>query len=151
MNLKNLDEFVTYQHFKMESHQSAAQLLKKNYWMAVLDLKDAYCSVPVDMEHRKYLRFLFNGTLNEFTCLPNGLASAPRVFTTLMKPVHATHRSQGYLIVGYIDDIRLLAETPQKLSEVVACTVALLKSLGFTVHETKSVTTPNRQIFGFHS
>ena len=77
LNLKNLNEFVTYQHFKMESLQSAAQLIKKDYWMAVLDLKDAYYSVPINLQHRKYLRFEFNGTLNEFTCLPNGLASAP--------------------------------------------------------------------------
>ena len=31
----------------MESLQSAVQLLKKDYWMAVLDLKDAYYSVPI--------------------------------------------------------------------------------------------------------
>ena len=65
------------QHFKMESLQSAVQLIQKDYWMAVLDLKDAYYSVPINPQHRKYLRFEFK----EFTCLPNGLASAPRVFT----------------------------------------------------------------------
>ena len=144
LNLKNLNEFVTYQHFKMESLQSAAQLLKKDYWMAVLDLKDAYYSVPINLQHRKYLRFEFNGTLYEFTCLPNGLASAPRVFTKLMKPVYATLRSKGYLIVGYIDDILLMAETPEQLSQVVADTVALLRALGFTIHDTKSVTTPSQ-------
>ena len=37
----------------MESLQSAAQLLKKDYWMAVLDLKDAYYSVPINLQHRK--------------------------------------------------------------------------------------------------
>ena len=139
LNLKNLNEFVTYQHFKMESLQSAAQLLKKDYWMAVLDLKDAYYSVPINLQHRKYLRFEFNGTLYEFNCLPNGLASAPRVFTKLMKPVYATLRSKGYLIVGYIDDILLLAETPEQLAQVVADTVSLLRALGFTIHDTKSM------------
>ena len=42
LNLKKLTEYVTYHHFEMESLQSAVQLLKINYWMAVLDLKDAY-------------------------------------------------------------------------------------------------------------
>ena len=88
----------------MESLQSAAQLLKKDYWMAVLDLKDAYYSVPINLQHRKYLRFEFNGTLYEFTC-----------FTKLMKPIYATLRSKGYLIVGHIDDILLTAETPEQL------------------------------------
>ena len=43
--------------------------------MAVLDLKDAYYSVPINPQHRKYLRFEFKDTVYEFTCLPNGLAS----------------------------------------------------------------------------
>ena len=97
----------------MESFQSAVQLLKKDYWMADLSLKDLF----------------------EFTCLPNGLATAPRIVTKLMKPAYATLRSKGYLIVGYIDDILLLAKAPLELAQVVAETVALLRSLGFTIHD----------------
>ena len=74
LNLKKLNQYITYHHFKMESLQSAVQLLKKDYWMAVLDLKDAYYSVPINIEHKKFLRFEFKGSLYEFTCLPNGLA-----------------------------------------------------------------------------
>ena len=112
--------------------------------MAVLDLKDAYYSVPINPQHRKFLRFEFKGSLYEFTCLPNGLASAPRVFTKLMKPVYVTLRSKGYLIVGYIDDILLLAKTSHELAQVVAETIALLRSLGFTIHEPVCVTTPTQ-------
>ena len=61
-----------------------------------------------------------------------------------MKPVYATLRSKGYLIVGYIDDILLLAKTPHELAQVVAETIALLRSLGFTIHESKCVTTPTQ-------
>ena len=60
--------------------------------MAVVDLKDAYYSVPINLHHRKYLGFEFNGTLYDFTCLPNDLASAPMVFTKLMKPVCVCNR-----------------------------------------------------------
>jgi len=128
----------------MESLQSAVQLLKKDYWMAVLDLEDAYYSVPINPQHRKFLRFECKRSLYEFTDLPDGLASAPRVFTNLRKPVYATLRSQGYLVVGYIDDILLLAKAPHELSQVVAETVALLRSLGFTIHKSKCVTTPTQ-------
>ena len=146
LNLKNLNQFVTYQHFKMESLQSAVQLIQKDYWMAVLDLKDAYYSVAVNPQHRKYLRFEFKDTLYEFTCLPNGLASAPRVFTKLMKPVIAILRSKGYLLVIYMDDILLLAATPLALSQAINDTISLLRSLGFTIHDTKSVTTPTQVV-----
>lgn len=81
LNLKRLNEHVTHKHFTMKSLQTAAQLIKQGSWMAVLDLKDAYYSVPIVIDHRKYLN------LYEFTCLPNGLSSAPRSFAKLMKPV----------------------------------------------------------------
>ena len=141
LSLKNLNQFVTYQYFKMESLQSAAQLIQKDYWMAVLYLKDAYYSVPINPQHRKYLKFLY-----EFTCLPNGVASAPRVFKKVMKPVIAILRSKGYLLVIYIDDILLLAATPLELSQAINDTISLLRSLGFTIHDTKSVTTPTQVV-----
>lgn len=72
VNLTNLNQFVTYQQFKIESLQSAVQLTQKDYWMTELDLKDACYSVPINLQHRKYLRFKFKDTLYEFTCLPNG-------------------------------------------------------------------------------
>lgn len=145
LNLKKLNKHVTYEHFKMESLQTAIQLIKQGSWMAVLDLKDAYYSVPISSNHRKYLRFIFRNVLYEFTCLPNGLSSAPRIFTKLMKPVYASLRAKGNHLVGYIDDILLLADTPEKLQQQVNETIMLLKSLGFTLHDIKSVTKPSQQ------
>jgi len=72
--------------------------------MASIDLTDTYYTVPVAVEHRKYLQFFWRNRLFQYTCLPNGLASAPRYFTKLLKPVYSTLRSQGYLDVGCIDD-----------------------------------------------
>ena len=100
LNLKQLNEFITYHHFKMETLQSALTLLKPGSYMAVLDLKDAYYSVSIAEEHRHYLRFVFMNQLLEYVALPNGLASAPRLFTKLMKPVYSTLRSKGICLVG---------------------------------------------------
>ena len=63
--------------------------------MAVLDLKDAYYSVSIAEEHRHYLRFVFMNQLLEYVAFPNGLASAPRLFIKLMKPVYSTLRSKA--------------------------------------------------------
>lgn len=146
LNLKKLNEHVTYHHFKMESLHSATQLVRQGSWMAVLDLKDAYYSVPVAQQHRKFLRFVFRNSVYEFTCLPNGLSSAPRVFTKLMKPVYASLRSRGNQLVGYIDDILLLADSSEVLKKQIRETMCLLTSLGFTVHDTKSMTEPTQEV-----
>ena len=109
LNLKGLNASIGYQQFKMES--SKAFLMKKNCYMASIDLTDAYYTVPVAVEHRKYLRFFWRNRLFQYTCLPNGLAPAPRYFTKLLKPVYSTLRSQGYLNVGYIDDSYLQGDS----------------------------------------
>ena len=38
----------------------------------------------------------------------------------------------------------VVAKTPHELAQVVAETIALLTSLGFTIHESKCVTTPTQ-------
>ena len=110
LNSKKLTEHIFYHHFKMDLLQSAVQLMKPHRWMTVLDLKDAYYSVPIRTEYRKYLRFEHDGQLYEFVYLRNGLSSAPTIFTKLLKPVLARLRDDGVLLVVYIDDITLLAD-----------------------------------------
>ena len=72
--------------------------------MASVDLKDAYYSVPVAKEDRKYLKFEWQGCYYEYTCLPDGLACAPRLFTKIFKPVYSHIRSMGHICMGHIDD-----------------------------------------------
>ena len=45
--------------------------------MASADMKAAYYSIPIKPSDRKYLRFMWEGNIYEFTCLPNGLSCAP--------------------------------------------------------------------------
>ena len=50
-------------------------------YIASIDLRDAYnYSVPVAAEFQEYLKYQLEGVLY-LTCLPNGLASAPRDLT----------------------------------------------------------------------
>ncbi len=99
---------MVYRHFKMDSIWTAINLMKPNCYMASIDLKDAYYSVRVSPKHQKYLKFLWNGMMYKFTCLPNGLACCPRKFTKLMKPVFSALRQQGHESSSYIDDSFLL-------------------------------------------
>ena len=95
LNLKQLNRSVEYHHFKMENLKNAITLMTPNCFMATIDLKDANYSVPVNVNHRKYLRFIWKNQLFQYTCLPNGLSSAPRLFTKILKPLYATLRSCG--------------------------------------------------------
>lgn len=104
LNLRNLNEHIEYIHFKMETLQSVLRLVRLNCFFAKIDLKDAYYSVPIAEESRKYLRFTWKGVLYQYTSLANGLCSAPRIWTKLMKPVFSTLRKQSHINSIYIDD-----------------------------------------------
>lgn len=62
LNLKNLNKHVQYNHFKMDTLQSVISLKTPNCFMASVDLKDVYYSVPITVAHQKYLKF--DGVVN---------------------------------------------------------------------------------------
>ena len=108
VNLKELDKFVEYERFKMDSIHTCIELMQPNCYMASIDLKDAYYSVPIDESHQKFLKFQWQGALYPFTCLAQGLSSAPRLFTKLLKPVFSYLRRKGHISSGCLDDSLLM-------------------------------------------
>ena len=84
VNLHELNQFIRYEHFKMENLDSARSFLRIEDWMVKLDLKVAYLPVPVHNSHQKYLRFEWKGRVFQFICLPFGLALAPTIFTKIL-------------------------------------------------------------------
>ncbi|XP_066596470.1 uncharacterized protein [Prorops nasuta] len=151
LNLKKLNSFISTSHFKMEDIRTAIRLIRKNFYMGLLDLEDAYFLVPVHKNCRKYLRFKFKNITYEFTCLPFGLCTAPFVFTKLMKPVVARLRAQGLLSVVYLDDLLCIGQDEISCKENIHKTVILLESLGFIINFQKSKLFPSRecQFLGF--
>ena len=77
----------------MDTFRTARTLIRPGCLMASVDLKDAYYSIPIAAVDRKFLMFEWKGKYYQFTCLPNGSSSAPRIFTKILKPVYAHLRS----------------------------------------------------------
>jgi len=146
LNLKKLNESTPHIHFKIDTVESVLLLVTKDCFMAKIDIKDAYYSVKIHSDYQKYLKFIIDGKLLQFTCLPNGLSSGPRKFTKLLKPALSTLRLQHIIASSYFDDLITLASSFNKCFGNVKKTVELLDSLGFVVHPTKSVFYPCQQI-----
>jgi len=121
-------------------------MVRPGAFIASVDLKDAFFSVPIHKQDQNLLKFLYKGQLYKFTCLPNGYRDAPRCFTKLLKPVFATLRELGYLSVIYIDDSFLTGDTYEECLENVKATIKLLVDLGFTINLKKSSLIPSHSI-----
>ena len=142
INLKELNSYVTYQHFKMEGLYLLKHLIQTGDWMIKIDLKDAYFTVPVSKPHQPLLRFMHRGLRYQFSCLPFGLGPAPRLFTKLLKPVVALLRRLGLRLVIYLDDIIVFSQTQEGILRDRDSTLWLLQHLGFVINWKKSVLHP---------
>ena len=95
LDLSQLNDFMQVTHFKMETVASVRSSIKKKDFMATIDLKDAYFQIPVHLESRKYLRFVWEETMYQFKVLCFRLARAPQVFTLNLAPVAVWAHRRG--------------------------------------------------------
>ena len=151
INLRKLNKFVEYFHFKMETLQHVTELLKRDAYFTSIDLENAYFSIPISKNSRKYLKFIWNDVLYEFVCLPFGLSSAPRVFTKIMKPIFSYMRSQGISCFFYIDDSLNQDIDQETCMNNATMLLQMMEELGFYINFEKSALLPSRRIlyFGF--
>ena len=147
LNLKPLNKFLVYKHFKMEHLEFVFDLVRKCDWMGSLDLADAYFSVSVHPSHWKYLKFFWNGNLWCYKVLVFGIAQAPFVFTKLCKPILSVLRSTHYCRCSmYLDDLILIGQSQNEVKNYVQIALNLFRNLGFQINEEKSVLEPSQQL-----
>ncbi|CAB4006638.1 Hypothetical predicted protein [Paramuricea clavata] len=135
----------------MDTLAAILSLVTPGAYMASIDLKHAYYTIPIADEQRKFLKFVWNEQLYEFCVLPMGLTSSPRIFTKVMKPVLATLRQKGHINSGFIDDFYFQGQEFSDCAVNVSDSVRLFISLGLHVHPDKCVLIPSQEllILGF--
>ena len=141
LDLKEFNhEYVEHKKFKMETLKSVTKLILPGCWFYSLDLADAYYSIPVHKNLRKYLRFEFDGKMYQYTCMPNGYRDAPRIFTRLLSVPLCKIRSELLAtIAGYIDDtLGLEVGDKEALAHIPREAAKRFEQFGFTISWEKS-------------
>lgn len=146
INLKGLNKFIKYQHFKMENIPMLSQLTQRADWCVKIDLKDAYFCIAIAPQHRKLLRFQWKNKTFQFQTLPFGLGSAPRTFTKMMKPIVSLLRRIGVRMLIYLDDLIILNQSRERLLKDRDSTIWMLQCLGLVINTEKSVLEPTRKL-----
>lgn len=81
INLKHLNRHVKSEHFKMEGLHTVNALLRRNDWMAKVDLKDAFFMVPIG---------------NSPSVLPSSpLQDKEEILPVQLSPIWAVHSPKG--------------------------------------------------------
>ena len=152
LNLKPFNKFVQYHHFKMECLNHILATITPFCWMAIFDFTDAYLTVSIAGIHVKFLKFQWQGQLFMYVVLPFGIASAPRQFTKLLKPILAFIRTKGIIILTYIDDGFTVANTFNECFQNICFIMRTFTSFGFLLNKDKSAPVPSHQVhsLGFY-
>ena len=94
---RNLNGHLEYEYFNYSSVDDAVEASHPGCWYGKLDLSNCFLSFPLHASVRKYFCFRFEGALYQFTHMPFGLSTAPRVCTQLLvcRPVCADCEKLG--------------------------------------------------------
>ena len=93
-----------------------------------------------------FLTFVFLGVYYQYTCLPQGLTSSPRIFTKIMKTVLTYLRSFSIKIAAWLDDFILAASSAELVRSQASFTVQTFQDLGFVPNLAKSQLEPVQRI-----
>ena len=145
IDLSRLNDHLVIPRFKMETQASVRASIKENEWTVSIDIQDAYLHVPMARSVRKYLRFMVNGRVYQFTCLPFGLATSPREFTKLLRPVVQLLRLQGIKLHVYLDDWLIRASSAVQARTHADLVLQVLQHLGWVINFSKSDLVPSQQ------
>ena len=146
IDLSTLNKSVVKSSFRMEDIKLIKTMVQKGDFLVSLDLKDAFHSIPLNVESRRLTCFDFNGKRYCFNVLAFGLTSSPRIFTRVLKPVISYLRLSGLRITAYLDDILICSYSYSKCLEDLNKAKSLLVSLGFNINLMKSKLIPSNSI-----
>ena len=147
-----MNSYAHYDHCAYTSIDEVTSLLKPNGWMAKVDLRHAYRSVPISKDSwaGTGLKWQFRGS-NEYTYmydtrLPFGASPSPSIFQGITKSVTRMMKRRGFKAVCvYIDDFIIVADSFVECMAAFKALLALLLKLGFSISWRK-VVSPTQKI-----
>lgn len=146
LDCRLLNENVSKEHFKMESLATLRDIIMPGDWMVIIDIKDAYYHIPLAEDAKQYFSARVGGLDVEYTAMPMGLTSSPRIWTKLMKPVLAIIRGNGIRIIIFIDDCIVLGNSRENCLKNMDFVLRTFIELGFLINWEKSKLIPTQEV-----
>jgi Reverse transcriptase (RNA-dependent DNA polymerase) len=124
--------------FRYSSIGDVHRLIQKGWFGATVDIAHAYRSIGVARQFWEWQGLRHpDGKLYLDTRLNFGSRDAPARFHMLTRAVVCIMKSLGFTVVGYVDDFCVLARTLSECTRGYRILIELLRTLGFTVNESK--------------
>ncbi|XP_031734864.1 uncharacterized protein LOC116400902 [Anarrhichthys ocellatus] len=110
-----------------------AQIPPEGKWFSVVDLSNAFFSVPVDKDSQFWFAFNFNGKPYTFTRLCQGYTESRTIYNdALRESLESLTLSPGSALLQYVDDCLIAAPTQAQCQKD---TIKLLQHLAQVSHK----------------
>jgi hypothetical protein len=135
---RNLNDHLRYDYFHYSSVDDAVEASHPNCWYGKLDLSNCFLSFPLHPSVRRYFCFRFDGRLYQFTHMPFGLNTAPRVCTQLLSVVNFALTRAGIRDIRYLDDFFLIGASQADMQRDLALAQSIIRLFGLVVNPDKT-------------
>ncbi|CAI7876261.1 unnamed protein product [Closterium sp. NIES-53] len=146
LDLRKVNANLIVPKFKYEGLSRVADVARAGDWMFSIDLKSGYHHIDIHPSCWKFLGFGFDRRTYSFRSLPFGLATAPFVFTQLIKQLARRWREQGIRVVPYVDDILFLCQSKAQAQATCHRVILDLKAAGLVINAKKSQLPPSQHL-----
>jgi hypothetical protein len=139
LSATRLNEYIPYNHFKLEGLHTVRDLVQVGDFMGSLDISKYYPHYKVNESHRELLRFQVDGVRWQYIGCPFGLSNLPYLVTKALKPALRLWRSKGIRCVNLLDDIKVFNSDKEECARQMEFIKKHLESLGFVMNSSKEV------------
>ena len=124
LNLKQFNHYMHIPTSKMPTIRQVWLLIQQGDYAFPIDLMDSYLHISIVKHYHNFLRLVWQCKHLSRESLPFGLAMAPRVFTTLTKPIqHLSHCKVCMLFFTWVICLFLLAPRLLIRELKISCTL----------------------------
>ena len=149
IDLRKLNQYLSPPHFIMEGLYMLPNVVRQDFFMAKVDLKDAYLTVLVSADWAEFhclLAFQNDGQILQFQTFPFRFCTTPYVISKITKPAVQLLCQMGIHIIIYLDDMLLVSPTESSLAQDLSTVLWLFSSLGFVINTLKTTVVPSSEI-----
>ena len=149
-----LNNYASKDLFQYSSVEDAVRSIDRGWYMAKVDLKSAYRTVPIHPSQHNLtgLKWTFTGedcaSYLFDTRLPFGARKSPYVFHRLTQAVKRMMQRKGFdAVTVYLDDFFIAAPSFSQCLEAYNSLISLLRKLGFWINWSKVCDPSTRMTF----
>jgi hypothetical protein len=135
---RNLNDHLQYEYFRYSCVDDAVEASFPGCWYGKLDLSNCFLSFPLHPAVQKYFCFRFEGELYQFTHMPFGLSTAPKVCTQLLSVVQFALAEKGITDIRYLDDFFLIAKLEKDMARDLLVAQSVIRQFGLVVNGDKT-------------